>query len=452
MTQHRFDLVVIGGGSGGVRAARVAAQHGARVALAEEYRMGGTCVIRGCVPKKYFVYAAEYSKAIAQAQAYGWTSGPAIFSWPVLRDGVQEEVTRLEGLYRSNLEARGVTLFNTRATLASPTKVRLATGETLHADKILIATGATPHRPADLPGQEHAITSNEAFLLPALPEAMVVQGGGYIAVEFASILSGLGVATTLVHRGEMILRGFDEDLRHQAERNLTAHGVTVITSTTLTGIDRMPEGLRVTLSDGRSLSAGGALLAIGRTPNTVGLGLEKAGVNLTSHGAVAVDEFSRTNVANIWAVGDVTDRIALTPVAIREGHAFADSVFGGRETRFDHEDVANAVFAIPPIASVGLSEAAATAKFGSVHVYKAEFRPMKAILAGDQTRMFMKLVVEPGTDRVAGVHIAGADAPEMIQLAAIAVKAGLTKAQWDATCAVHPTAAEELVLMRERAN
>jgi glutathione reductase (NADPH) len=281
---------------------------------------------------------------------------------------------------------------------------------------------------------------------------MVIQGGGYIAVEFASIFSGLGVATTLVHRGDMILRGFDEDLRRQAEKNLAARGVTVITSTTLAGIQKISDGLRVTLSDGRSLAAGGALLAIGRTPNTHGLGLEQVGVTRTSNGAIAVDAFSRTSVANIWAVGDVTDRIALTPVAIREGHAFADTVFGGRETRFDHEDVANAVFAIPPIASVGLSEAAAKEKFGAAHVYKAEFRPMKAILASDQTRMFMKLVVEPGTERVAGVHIAGPDAPEMIQLAAIAVKAGLTKAQWDATCAVHPTAAEELVLMRERAN
>lgn len=451
MTQRHFDLMVIGGGSGGVRAARIAAQHGAKVALAEEYRMGGTCVIRGCVPKKLLVYGAEFGKAITDAASYGWTTGPATFSWSVLRDAVQAEVTRLEGLYRKNLETKGVTLFDARAVLEDPHTVRLATGETLQADKILIATGATPFRPWQAPGQEYAITSNEAFTLGELPKRILIAGGGYIAVEFASIFSGLGVSTTLLYRGDMILRGFDNDLRIQATENLLARGVEIITQAAFGAIEKIDAGYRATLTNGRVVETDLAFLAIGRTPNTKGLGLEKAGVQLTENGAIKVDAFSQTSADHIWAVGDVTDRIALTPVAIREGHAFADTVFGGRPTAFDHTDVPNAVFAIPPLSSVGLSQAEAIARFGDVHIYKTAFRPMKGIIAGDPTRTLMKLIVHPTDDRVLGVHIAGVDGPEMIQLAAIAVKAGLTKSQWDATCALHPTAAEELVLLRERA-
>jgi glutathione reductase (NADPH) len=453
MTQYDYDLFVIGAGSGGVRAARVAAQSGARVAIAEEYRIGGTCVIRGCVPKKLLVYASEFSQAFHDAKGYGWTVEWARFDWATLRDNVQNEVARLSGLYRANLDKAGVAIFEDRAEITGANSVKLIkAGREISAQRILVATGGTPYRPDHFKGAEHAITSEEAFLLPELPAQILIAGGGYIAVEFATIFSGLGVETTLVYRGDLILRGFDRDLRVAAQAELERSGVRVITNAVLTDLKPLTEGRLVTLSNGMQLETGQVMLALGRAPHVVGLGLEKAGVKITERGAVNVDSFSRTNVASIFAVGDVTDRINLTPVAIREGQAFAQTEFMNTPTAFDHADVASAVFGRPPLGAVGLTEEQARARFGEVHIYKTSFRPMKNVLAGNDTRSFMKLVVHPRDERILGVHLAGPEAPELIQLAAVAVKAELTKPQWDSVCAVHPTAAEELVLMRERSS
>jgi glutathione reductase (NADPH) len=439
--QPSYDLFVIGAGSGGVRAARLAAQAGASVAIAEEYRVGGTCVIRGCVPKKLLVYASEFSQAFRDAKGFGWTVEWARFDWPTLRENVQDEVTRLAGLYRRNLDKAGVTIIEDRATLIDANTIRLGkTKAPVKAKRILIATGGHPLRGDNIKGGELAITSNEAFTLDALPNRILIAGGGYIAVEFASIFSGLGVDVTLAYRGELILRGFDD------ERT----GVKIITGAAPSEIAALSTGKLVTLTNKVRLEVDEVMLALGRAPNTSGLGLEKAGVRLTERGAVSVDPYSRTNIECISAIGDVTDRLNLTPVAIREAQAFAETEFYARPTAFDHADVPSAVFGRPPLASVGLSETEARARHGDVHIYKTTFRPMKHILAGNDERTLMKLVVHPKDDRVLGVHIAGQDAAEMVQLAAIAVKAELTKAQWDATCALHPTAAEELVLMRER--
>ncbi len=447
---HTYDLFVIGAGSGGVRAARLAANAGARVAIAEEYRIGGTCVIRGCVPKKLLVYASEFAQSFKDAVGFGWSVEGARFDWATLRGNVQAEVTRLSGLYRKNLDAAGVTIFEGRAAAIGPHGVRLETsGEAIAAARILIATGGHTYRPLELKGQELAITSNEAFHLERLPESIIIAGGGYIAIEFASIFSGLGVATTLLYRGEKILRGFDEDIRTHVQNELARTGVNVITGAVFTEIAELANGRRrASLSNGTTLEADEIMFAIGREPNTEGLGLERAGVALAKNGAVAVDAFSRTNVPSIFAVGDVTDRINLTPVAIREAVAFVETEFHGRPMAFDHADVASAVFGRPPVGAVGLTEDAARAR-GKVRIYRSMFRPMKNILAGNEQRTLMKLVVDAASGRVVGVHLAGPEAPELIQLAAIAVKAGLSKAQWDATCAVHPTAAEELVLMGE---
>jgi glutathione reductase (NADPH) len=450
MSQKNYDLFVIGAGSGGVRAARVAAKAGARVAIAEDYRIGGTCVIRGCVPKKLLVYASEFGQAFRDAKGFGWTVDWARFDWATLRDNVQGEVARLSGLYRKNLEITGVTIHEERAVVLDPNTVRLqSTGAAVTAEKILIATGGAPLRPLELKGQELGITSNEAFLLDQLPSRIVIAGGGYIAVEFASIFSGLGVETTLLYRGDKILRGFDSDIRDHVQAELGRTGVTIITNAVFKEIAPLAEGRKLaTLSNGMRLEADHVMYAIGRNPNTEGLGLEGAGVKLRDNGAVIVDEFSRTNVPSIFAVGDVTDRVNLTPVAIREAQAFANTQFRGLSTHFDHADVASAVFGRPPVGAVGLTEAEGR-KRGRVRVYRAVFRPMKNILAGNEQRTLMKLVVDAASDRVIGVHLAGPEAPELIQVVAIAVKAGLTKVQWDATCAVHPTAAEELVLMSE---
>jgi glutathione reductase (NADPH) len=450
MSQKNYDLFVIGAGSGGVRAARVAAKAGARVAIAEDYRIGGTCVIRGCVPKKLLVYASEFGQAFRDAKGFGWTVDWARFDWATLRDNVQDEVTRLSGLYRKNLDAAGVSIHEERAVVLDPHTVRLqSTGAAVTAEKILIATGGAPTRPLDLKGQDLGITSNEAFLLEQLPSCIVIAGGGYIAIEFASIFSGLGVETTLLYRGDKILRGFDSDVRDHVQAELERTGVNVITNAVFKEIAPLAEERKLaTLSNGMRLEVDHAMFAIGRNPNTEGLGLEGAGVKLRDNGAVIVDEFSRTNVPSIFAVGDVTDRVNLTPVAIREAQAFANTQFKGLSTHFDHADVASAVFGRPPVGAVGLTEEEAR-KRGRVRIYRAGFRPMKNILAGNEQRTLMKLVVDAASDRVIGVHLAGPEAPELIQVAAIAVKAGLTKAQWDATCAVHPTAAEELVLMSE---
>ena len=451
MSQYDYDLFVIGAGSGGVRAARLAAQTGARVAIAEDDMIGGTCVIRGCVPKKLLVYGSEFGQAFKDAKGFGWTVEWARFDWPTLRDNVQDEVARLSGLYRKNLEAAGVEMFADRGEVVGPNSVRLKyRGETVSAERILVATGGRVFRPRELKGQDLAITSNEAFLLQGLPTRVLIAGGGYIAVEFATIFSGLGVETILVYRGDKILRGFDDDIRAHVQAELERSGVKVVCGTVLKEISELPDGRRLaSLTNKMHFEVDQVMFAIGREPNTQGLGLEAAGVRLTERGAVAVDMHSRSSVPSIFAVGDVTDRINLTPVAIREAVAFVETEFKGNPTAFDHADVASAVFGRPPVGAVGLSEAEARIRRGKVRVYRSTFRPMKNILAGNEQRTLMKLVVEDKTDIVLGVHLAGPEAPELIQLAAIAVKAKLTKAQWDATCAVHPTAAEELVLMRE---
>jgi glutathione reductase (NADPH) len=451
MPQHDYDLIVIGAGSGGVRAARLAAKTGAKVAIIEQVQVGGTCVLRGCVPKKFLVYASEYSQAFRDAKGFGWTVDWARFDWTTLRDAVQNEVNRLSGLYTQNLNAAGVELFEDRAILTDPHTVRLTReGRYLSAARILIATGGHTYRPEEIPGQELGITSTDAFTLKDLPSRVVIAGGGFIAAEFATIFSGLGVETTIVYRGERILRGFDHDIRAHVQAELQRTGVNIVSGATINEIAPLADNRKLaTLSNSMRFEADQVLWAVGRTPNTAGLGLEAAGVRLTERGAVAVDEYSRSSVPHIFAVGDVTDRINLTPVAIREAMAFVESEFQGRPTAFDHADVASAVFSRPPVGVVGPTEEEARAKGHKLKVFRSNFRPMKNILAGNEQRTLIKMIVEASTDRVLGVHIAGSDAPEMIQLAAIAVKAQLTKAQWDATCAVHPTGAEELVLMGE---
>lgn len=451
MPQHDYDLIVIGAGSGGVRAARLAAKTGAKVAIIEQVQVGGTCVLRGCVPKKFLVYASEYSQAFRDAKGFGWTVDWARFDWPTLRDAVQNEVNRLSGLYLQNLNTAGVQLFEDRAVLTDPHTVRLVReGRYLSAGKILVATGGHTYRPEDIPGQEFGITSTDAFTLKDLPSRVVIAGGGYIACEFATVFSGLGVETTIIYRGERILRGFDHDIRAHVQADLQRSGVNIICGSTIAELAPLAGDRKlVTLSNSMRIEADQVMWAVGRTPNTPNMGLEAAGVRLTERGAIAVDEYSRSSVPHIFAVGDVTDRINLTPVAIREAMAFVETEFHGRPTAFDHADVASAVFSRPPVGSVGLTEEAARAQGAKLKIYRSTFRPMKHILAGNEQRSLMKLVVESSSDRVLGVHIAGPDAPEMIQLAAIAVKAKLTKAQWDATCAVHPTGAEELVLMGE---
>lgn len=445
-----YDLFVIGAGSGGVRAARLAAKAGARVAIAEQAEIGGTCVIRGCVPKKLLVYGAEYAQAFRDAAGFGWSPGQPAFDWGKLRDAVQGEVQRLSGLYRGNLEAAGAKLVEERATVAGANAIKLGGGGEVSAERILIATGGRPVRPAGVSGQEHGIVSDDAFLLERLPERMLIAGGGYIALEFANIFSGLGVDVTVAHRGERILRGFDDDVRLHVQNEMQRSGVNIVCGVNVASIELLGSGVkRAALDDGSHCDAEQIMWAIGRAPSTEGLGLETAGVRLTQKGAAAVDEYSRTAAPSIWAVGDVTDRINLTPVAIREAQAFVATEFLKQPTRFDHADVASAVFSRPAVGAVGLTEARAREQGHRLRVFRTTFRPMKHILAGNQQRVLMKLVVGAADDRVLGVHIAGPDAPELIQLAAVAVKAGLTKAQWDAACAVHPTGAEELVLMGE---
>ena len=452
MAAFDYDLFVIGAGSGGVRAARIAAAYGAKVAIAEEYRIGGTCVIRGCVPKKLLVYASRFADEFEEAAGFGWTlPGKPAFDWPTLIANKDREIARLEGIYKANLERAGVTVLKTRATLDGPHGIRLASeNRVVTAAHILIATGGTVNLDPALPGMKHAITSNEAFHLNQLPKSIVVCGGGYIAVEFASIFNGLGVDTTLIYRGEKILRGFDEDMRDGLTEALTRHGIKVITGAVLTAIEKQPAGLQLALKSGASIKTDQVMFAIGRSPNTAGLGLEKARVLAGTKGQIGVDAFSKTNVAHIYAVGDVTDRINLTPIAIREGHAFADTVFGNKPTKVDHTMIPTAVFTSPEIGTIGLSEASARAGGQPIDIYKANFRPMKSTLSGATDRMIMKLVVDQATQKVLGVHVLGPDAGEIIQMAAIALKLGATKADFDATVALHPSAAEELVTMRDK--
>lgn len=451
MAEHDVDLFVIGAGSGGVRAARIASGYGARVMVAEEFRVGGTCVIRGCVPKKLLVYASRFSHEFEDAAGFGWTVPEPTFNWATLIANKDREIARLEAAYVGTLERYNVKLVRSRAILEDANTVRLSTGAHVRAETILIATGGWPHLGPKIPGIEHAISSNEAFHLTELPKRIVIQGGGYIAVEFACIFAGLGSKVTLVYRGENILRGFDDDIREHLCNEMRGRGITVTCGHTIDAIEKAGDEFVTRLSDGSSVAVDKVMFAIGRRPNVMGLGLEALNMKIHEHGGIEVDEYSRTSVPNIYAVGDVTNRINLTPVAIREGHAFADTLYGGKPTKVDHLNVPTAVFSEPELGVIGLTEAQARAQLAIVDVYKTSFRPMKATLSGRNTRCFMKLLVDGTTDRVVGCHIAGLDAGEMIQLIGIAVKMGATKADFDATMAVHPTMAEELVTMREKA-
>ena len=445
-----YDLFVIGAGSGGVRAARIAAKHGAKVAVAEEYRVGGTCVIRGCVPKKLLVYASKFAEEFEDAIGFGWTSEKVTFDWSTLIENKDKEIDRLNKAYIRNLEGAGAELILERAVVLDRNTVQLASGRKVTAKYILVATGATPFVPRHLPGHELAITSNEAFHLEKLPRRICIVGGGYIAVEFAGIFHGLGVETVLIYRGEKILRGFDEDLRDHLTAEMQKKGTEIRTQAHISRIEKSGEGVRVTLEDGAAFGAGHVMFATGRIPNVAGLGLENAGVHVTPHYAVKVDEYSRTTADNIYAVGDVTNRVNLTPVAIREGHAFADTVFGGKDIKVDHKLIPTAVFSQPEIGTVGLTESQAREAHAKVDIYKSSFRPMKHTLSGRDERMMMKLVVDGETDRVLGCHICGPDAGEMAQLLGISLRLGAKKSDFDATMAVHPTASEELVTMRDK--
>jgi glutathione reductase (NADPH) len=449
VADYDYDLFVIGAGSGGVRAARLAAMSGAKVAVAEEHRVGGTCVIRGCVPKKFMVYASEFEKAFETARGYGWTFGETRFDWPKFLMAKDDEIARLSGIYVRNLQNAGAELVHAKARLKDRHTIELEGHGQVTAARILIATGGRPWMP-EIPGVEHAISSNEAFHLKELPKRIVIAGGGYIAVEFACIFNGLGVETTLVHRGPNILRGFDDDVRSHVAEEMEKRGIRIRLGTQHAKIEKTASGLVSTCTDGHGEESDVVMLALGREPYTDGLGLEAAGVALAENGAVKVDEYSRTNVDNIWAVGDVTDRINLTPVAIREGAAFAQTEFFGNPTTFDHEMVASGVFTQPQVGTVGLTEADARHKYGKVDIYLSKFRPMKETLYGGQQRALIKLVVEQGSERILGCHVVSPEAPEIVQMAAVALKMGVTKPQWDATCAVHPTLAEELVTMREK--
>ena len=449
MAGYDYDLFVIGGGSGGVRAARVAAALGKRAGIAEEYRFGGTCVIRGCVPKKLFVYASQFSEQFEDAAGYGWTVPDAAFDWATLVANKDREIERLEGLYKRNVEAAGGETFHTRASLVDRHTVRLESeGRTVTADQILIATGGRPAAHPALPGHEHTITSNDAFHLEKLPKSIVIEGGGYIAVEFANIFHGLGVETTLVYRGKEILSRFDMDLRRILHETMERKGIKILCHSVLEWVRRRPDDrLDALVGGGTVLTADQVMLAIGREPNTEGLGLEAAGVELGRTGAIVVDDYSRTSVDNVWAVGDVTNRVQLTPVAIHEAMCFVETAFKDNPTKPDHDTIATAVFSQPEIGTVGLSEDEAAKRFADLEIYRAQFRPLRNTLSGRDEKMLMKLVVDASTRKVLGAHVLGPDAGEMAQLLAVTIKGGLTKDDFDRTMAVHPTAAEELVTM-----
>lgn len=451
MSKYDFDLFVIGAGSGGVRSARLAAQLGKRVGVAEESKPGGTCVVRGCVPKKYLVYGADYGAAIEGAKAYGWSVGDVSFDWKILRDSIQTEVNRLSGIYSSILEKNGATLYSERAEFVDAHTVRLVkSGKKITAATILIAVGGRPYMP-DIKGIEHAIMSDDAFLLDTLPERALIIGGGYIACEFAGIFAGLGVKTVQAYRGDRLLNGFDPDVRSEVGEVQENNGIDTRFNASPTEIKKTGGGYIVTFDDGTKMGTDLVFMGTGRSPHTQGLGLENAGVKLDKNGAVIVDEYSKTNKKNIYAVGDVTNRVNLTPVAIREGAAFVETVYRDNPTAFDHDMIASAVFTRPPIGTVGLSEAQARQNHGeNITVYTTKFRPMKNVLAGKPQKCFMKLITEGKEERVIGIHIVGDDSPEIIQALGICVKAGLTKADFDRTCAVHPTLAEEIVTLKPR--
>jgi glutathione reductase (NADPH) len=449
MAEFDVDLFVIGGGSGGVRAARIAAGYGAKVMVAEEYRMGGTCVIRGCVPKKLFVIGSHIHDEVEDAAGFGWTIGQVSFDWRTLVANKDKEIARLEGIYTTNVEKAGGEVVKTRAVIEDAHTLRLADGKTVTAKYIMIATGGAPNHGPGIPGIEHVISSDEAFHLTELPKRIVIQGGGYIALEFACIFAGFGSDVTVVYRGDNILRGFDDDVRAHARAELEKRGITIITGCVINKIDKHGKEFTTHLSSGSSIASDKVMFAIGRHPNVANLGLENAGVAINpNNGGIAVDGWSKTSVPNIYAIGDVTHRVNLTPVAIREGHAFADTVFGKRPVQVDHTTIPTAVFSQPEIGTVGLTEGEARAQFSHVDIYKTDFRPIKSTMSGRDTRILMKLVVDGTTDRVVGCHIVGDTAAEIIQAVAIAVKMKATKADFDATFALHPTAAEELVTMR----
>jgi len=450
MSDYDIDLFVIGGGSGGVRAARIAAQHGAKVMLAEEYRVGGTCVIRGCVPKKLLVYASRFRAEFEDAAGYGWTVPQWSFDWPTLIANKDKEIARLEAAYTMMLEKAGVAIVKSRAMVADPHTVQLADGKRVRAAYILIATGGAPSYGDSIPGIEHPISSNEAFYLQKFPQHVLIQGGGYIALEFAGIFAGLGAHVTVIYRGENILRGFDDEVRAHVRMDMEKRGIKVITGCKVAAIEQLDSRLSVRFSNGFQHTADYVMFATGRAPNIAKLGLEEAGVAIAKNGGIAVDEYSRTRVPSIYAIGDVTNRIALTPVAIREGAAFSETVFGGKPTVVDHANVPTAVFSDPEVGVVGLTEAEARMRFARTDIYRAMFRPLKATLSGRDTTVLLKLVVDGTTDRIAGCHIVGEGAAEMVQMAAIAVKMGATKADFDATMALHPTTAEELVTLRTK--
>jgi glutathione reductase (NADPH) len=448
MADYDYDLFVIGAGSGGVRASRVSAAYGARVAVAEEHRVGGTCVIRGCVPKKLLVYGSHFAEELQDAAHYGWTVEGMKFDWATLRDTVLRDVDRLNGLYEQTLENNQVKRFLERATVTSPHSVKLASGREITAKYILIAVGAWPVLP-EFPGVEHCITSNEVFHLPELPRRIVIQGAGYIAMEFAGIFNALGSAVTVVNRSDQILRGYDDGLRDRLLQITMARGITYRLNCPISEVVKLDNGcLSVAVGKHDPVEVDAVLIATGRRPKTDDLGLESAGIERGPGGEIPVDEYNRTRCESIYAVGDVTNRVQLTPVAIREGQAFADTVFGDNPRVIDYDCIPSAVFSQPPLAGAGLTESQARQKYGNVKIFTSDFRPMKNVFAGRHERGLYKLVVDANTDRVLGVHLIGPEAPEILQAAAIAVKAGLTKADFDATVALHPSMAEELVLMR----
>ena len=448
MSDYDFDLFVIGAGSGGVRASRVAAAYGAKVAVAEEYRVGGTCVIRGCVPKKMLVYGAHFAEDLKDARRFGWNVPDCGFEWATLRDNVLGEVDRLEGLYKNTLSSHKVEMIPERATVTGPHSVKLASGREVTAKYILVATGAWPILP-DIEGAEYGITSNEVFHLAECPKRIVIVGGGYIANEFAGIFHQFGSHVTIVNRSGTLLRGYDEQIRDRLLQISMTKGINFRFNAQMEKIEKNEDGtLCVRFKDGDPVPADVVLFATGRRPHTEGLGLDSAGVDLADNGAIKVDEYSRSSCESIYAVGDVTDRLQLTPVAIREGHAFADTVFGDNPRTVDYDCVPSAVFSHPPLAGVGLTEAQAKNKLGTVRVYTSDFRPMKYVLAGREERALYKMIVDATTNKVVGLHMIGPDAPEILQAAAVAVKAGLTKQDFDDTVALHPSMAEELVLLK----
>ncbi len=446
MSQFDFDLFVLGAGSGGVRAARIAATHGARVGICENSRVGGTCVIRGCIPKKLLVYAAHFAEDFEDARGFGWDVGPVHFSWPELIRAKDREIDRLNQVYLSLLSESGVELYMHRGSFLDPHQVQLG-DETVSAERILIATGGHPWVP-EIPGIEHAITSDEAFFLPELPQRVAVVGGGYIACEFAGIFNGLGSEVFQLYRGDAVLRGFDHDVRRVVGAEMQKKGVHLMLETVVERIGKTEQGLALSLRDGNTLEVDQVMYATGRVPNVKGLGLQDIGIEVRPSGCVVVNDMSQSSIDHIYAVGDVTSRINLTPVAIQEGHAFADTLFGGIRRPVNHEFVPSAVFCQPPVGTVGFSEEDARIHYGAIDVYRSQFRPLKHTLSGRDEKTLMKLIVDRESQKVIGIHIVGGDAPEIVQGFTIAVRSGLTKEHFDCTIGIHPSAAEELVTMR----